>query len=112
MKPSVAPRRSHGDWRPQQGRGETRVRSTALLHDGRHESRGWGETHQAPAAVVPRGVLDAQDLRGLTRRERNIEVIERMGEAVAERLDEGFLARPTIKEAEQLVARGEGLVGL
>src|SRR5438309_8975469 len=65
-----------------------------------------------PAAEVPGNVPDAEDPGWLARRERNIEVIERMVKALAERLDEGFLARPAIEEAQRLVARGERAVNL
>src|SRR6267143_2824904 len=80
-----------------------------LLRDGRRDEAGSrGKTHHAPAAAVSRRPLDAEQLCRLPRRQRHIEAIERMVHAVAERLDERFLARPTLKEPECPLARVEG----
>ena len=75
-------------------------------------SREPGKALHAPATAVAGRALDAEDPGRLTRRERNIEAIERMAKAVSERLDECFLARPAIEESQRLVARVEGQVSL
>src|SRR5439155_20903485 len=59
---------------------------------------------QRPAGVGPGCVLDAQDLRRSPRSERHVEAIERHREAIAERLDEGFLAGPAVEESQRPVA--------
>src|SRR5207249_1754777 len=67
-------------------------------------ARSRTKTVQPPAGAVPRRVLDPQHLRRLPRRERHIEAIEGHREAVAQRFDEGFLARPAVEESQRPVA--------
>src|SRR6266513_6501892 len=81
-------------------------------NDGTDQPGSGQETMKPPAAEVPGNVPDAENPGGLARRKRNIEAIERMVKAVAEPLDEGFLARPAIEEAQRLVARGQRPVNL
>src|SRR5207302_9185783 len=76
----------------------------ALRDDRRHESGSRGKTVQTPAAVVPGLALDAEDLGRLAGREGDVEAIERMVETVANRLNEGFLARPAIAKPQRPVA--------
>src|SRR6266850_8592986 len=86
--------------------------SATLNDDRRYQAGSRGKTLQAPATVISRCVLDAEDPGRFTRRERNVEALERMVKAVAERLDEGFLAGPAIEKSQRLVARVEGPVSL
>src|SRR5712692_2408837 len=84
-----------------------------MLNNYSADQSGAGrEAMERPAAVLSGRTLDADDPGWFPRRERNVEAIERMGKALAERLDERFLARPAIEEAERPVARIEGEVRL
>src|SRR5204863_9247421 len=86
----------------------TRDPGPAILHhDGRHEARGRDEAPHAPATTVTGCAPNAEDRCGYGRTERHIEAIERIGEAVAERLEEGFLARPALEEAPRPITRIE-----
>src|SRR6267143_4428954 len=84
-----------------------------MLHnDGADQSGSGREAMERPAAALPGRALDVDDPGGFPRRERNFEAIERMGKAVAKRLDERFLPRPAIEESQRLVPRVEGKVRL
>src|SRR5689334_15985028 len=81
-------------------------------HDRADVAGGGVEAVQRPAAVLARRVVHAQQPRGLPGGERDVEALERVGEARAERLDIGLLAGPAVEEAERAVLRGERAVGL
>src|SRR2546428_6729067 len=84
-----------------------------IFSDNGSDEAGRGEKAvHPPAAALARSVLDAEDLRRLIRRERDIEGIERMIEAIAERFDERFLTRPAIEESERPGKRVEGRIRL
>src|SRR6185436_21014509 len=55
---------------------------------------------QRPAAVVSSAIAHAQDPGRLPGDEGHVEGAQRIAEPVAERLDEGFLARPAIEESD------------
>src|SRR6266566_9877120 len=82
------------------------IRSSCFFSDDRTDESGSGhEAFDLPAT-------DARDLRTFVRRKRNIERMERMMEAVADCLDERFLARPAIEEPARLIERIERRVHL
>src|SRR5256886_14337097 len=72
----------------------------------------WHKSLNPPPTSTPGRLFHAENSGRLTRLKRNIEAIERVGEPVTERLDEGFLTGPAREEREGLVARVEGAVGL
>src|SRR5207302_6070831 len=78
-----------------------------LRHHGRDEAGHGREPLQAPAAAISRHVRDPENLGRLARRERYVETIEGMEQAVAQRLDERLLASPALKESQRPVARLE-----
>ena len=83
-----------------------------LNNDGADQSGSRREAMERPAALLPGRALDPDDPGGFPRRERNVEAIERMGKAVAKRLDERFFPRPAIEESQRLVPGVEGKVSL
>src|SRR5438876_1039495 len=89
-----------------------RPRDCLLCNDGADQSRSGHKAVKRPPTTVPGRRVHAENSGRLTRLKRNIEAIERVGEPVTERLDEGFLTGPAREEREGLVARVEGAVGL
>src|SRR5256885_12927541 len=73
---------------------------------------GGRKARHAPAAVLAGCVRDAEDARGLTGGKRHREAIEGVRKPFAQRLDERFLARPALEEAERPLARIERAVRL
>src|SRR6185295_6515471 len=57
------------------------------------------ETVEVPAAALAVGLANAQDARRLIRLQRDVEGVEGMGKAFAERFDERLLAGPAVEEA-------------
>src|SRR5881628_550688 len=105
--------RSCGTSAPLRSSTETRRHrrtSAALRHDGADKSGRRREAVHVPAALVSGRTLEAAEPRRLSRCERHVEAIQRIREAVPERLDEGLFARPTVKESQRFVARIEGAV--
>src|SRR5438093_517815 len=89
-----------------------RPRDCLLCNDGADQSGSGHKAVKRPPTTVPGRRVHAENSGRLTRLKRNIEAIERVGEPVTERLDEGFLTGPAREEREGLVARVEGAVGL
>src|SRR5205807_7540133 len=85
-----------GAGRMRQGGGRSGATSSALVDECRDQGRGAGKN--LPGA-------SEQDPGGLTRRERNVEALERPVKPVAERLDEGLLACPATENPGGLSRR-------
>src|SRR6267142_2398583 len=93
-------------------RTDTRRSPSVFRCQGSDETRRRAKASQAPADPIARHVAQAQKFRRLAWGQRHLDVVERHGQAVANGLDDGFLARPAIEESEWPVARFERCVDL